>query len=61
VRQLPEVAYQLERPFILDSSSAEAEFGLAPTPWEQVLTETIEFYRSRADPHAARAAATLAA
>src|SRR5215469_2199967 len=49
VRQLPEVAYQLERPFILDSSAAEAAFGLRPTPWERVLTETIAFYR---DSHA---------
>src|SRR5215472_5841945 len=45
VRELPEVAYQMERPFIIDSSAAEAAFGLRPTPWEQVLTETIAFYR----------------
>jgi hypothetical protein len=35
----------MERPFILDSSAAEAAFGLRPTPWEHVLTETIAFYR----------------
>jgi nucleoside-diphosphate-sugar epimerase len=46
VRELPEVAYQMEQPFILESSAAEAAFGLRPTPWEQVLTETIAFYRS---------------
>jgi nucleoside-diphosphate-sugar epimerase len=45
LRELPEVAYQMERPFILDSSAAEATFGLQPTPWERVLTETIAFYR----------------
>jgi nucleoside-diphosphate-sugar epimerase len=44
VRELPEVAYQMERPFILDSSAAEAAFGLRPTPWEHVLTETIAFF-----------------
>jgi len=43
------VAYQMKRPFILDSSAAEAAFGLQPTPWEHVLAETIAFYR---DDHA---------
>jgi nucleoside-diphosphate-sugar epimerase len=47
VRELPEVAYQMDQPFILDSSAAEAAFGLQPTPWERVLTETIAFYRGR--------------
>lgn len=47
VRELPEVAYQLERPFILDSSAADAAFGLRRVTWERVLTETIAFYRSR--------------
>jgi nucleoside-diphosphate-sugar epimerase len=47
LRELPEVAYQTERPFILDSSAAEAAFGLQPTPWERVLAETIAFYRGR--------------
>jgi nucleoside-diphosphate-sugar epimerase len=47
VRELPEVAYQMERPFIIDSSAAEAAFGLRPTPWEQALGETIAFYRDK--------------
>jgi nucleoside-diphosphate-sugar epimerase len=46
LRELPEVAYQLEQPFIIDSAAAQATFGLVPTPWEQILAETIEFYRS---------------
>jgi nucleoside-diphosphate-sugar epimerase len=50
VRELPEVAYQMERPFIIDSTAAEATFGLVPTPWEQVLTETIAYYRSHGTP-----------
>jgi nucleoside-diphosphate-sugar epimerase len=45
LRELPEVAYQTERPFIIDSTAAQATFGLLPTPWEQVLTETIVYYR----------------
>jgi len=47
MRELPEVAYQLERPFVLDSTAAQATFGLAPTPWETVLAEVIDHYRSR--------------
>jgi nucleoside-diphosphate-sugar epimerase len=45
VRELPEVAYQMERPFIIDSTAAQAAFGLLPTPWEHVLSETIGYYR----------------
>lgn len=47
MRELPEVAYQLEQPFVLDSTAAQETFGLAPTPWDTVLTEVIGHYRSR--------------
>jgi len=45
MRELSEVAYQLEQPFVLDSSAAQQTFGLAPTPWEDVLTGVIASYR----------------
>jgi nucleoside-diphosphate-sugar epimerase len=45
LRELPEVAYQTEEPFIMDSSAAQATFGLAPAPWDQVLAETVAAYR----------------
>jgi nucleoside-diphosphate-sugar epimerase len=41
IRELDETAYQFERPFVLDSSQAEATFALAPTPWRTALAETI--------------------
>lgn len=47
VRELPEVAYQLEQPFILDSSAARHAFGLEPTPWDDVLKATITSYQAR--------------
>jgi nucleoside-diphosphate-sugar epimerase len=47
LRELPEVAYQMQRPFIIDSSAAQATFGLRPTPWHSVLTETVAFYQGR--------------
>jgi nucleoside-diphosphate-sugar epimerase len=37
MRELPEVAYQVERPFVLDSSAAQRELGLVPTPADDVL------------------------
>jgi nucleoside-diphosphate-sugar epimerase len=45
MRELPEVAYQLKEPFVLDSSAAQRTFALAPTPWDEVLTGVIEAYR----------------
>ncbi|MGV8967002.1 MAG: NAD-dependent epimerase/dehydratase family protein [Cellulomonas sp.] len=47
MRELPEVAYQFERPFVLDSTAAQDRFGLAPTDWEVVLKEVVDYYRSR--------------
>jgi nucleoside-diphosphate-sugar epimerase len=46
MRQLPEVAYQFLNPFVLDSSAAQRTFGLAPTPWDDVLADLIANYRS---------------
>ena len=48
LRELPEVAYQTKRPFIIDSSAAQATFGLRPTPWHSVLAETVAFYQGKA-------------
>jgi nucleoside-diphosphate-sugar epimerase len=45
MRELPEVAYQLEGPFVLDSSAAQRTFGLTPTPWDDVLAGVIASYR----------------
>jgi nucleoside-diphosphate-sugar epimerase len=48
IRELPEVAYQLQAPFVLDSSAAQQTFGLAPTPWEDVLAAVVASYREPA-------------
>jgi len=42
LREVVPMLYQFTRPFVLDDSAARAHFGLEPTPWSQVLTETIE-------------------
>lgn len=40
-RELAELAYQFDRPFVLDSTVSEARLGLAPTPLEVGAAETI--------------------
>ena len=48
IRELPEVAYQFEDPFVLDSTAAQQTFGLAPTPWDDVLAGVIGSYLEKA-------------
>ena len=45
MRELAEVAYQLEEPFVLDSTAALQTFGLAPTPWDDALAGVIKSFR----------------
>lgn len=45
MRELPEVAYQLKDPFVLDSRAAEGTFDLTPTPWDAVLDDVIASFR----------------
>ena len=44
-REMLEVQYQLQRPFVLDSSAATAAFGIDPTPTDDALRETIGHLR----------------
>jgi nucleoside-diphosphate-sugar epimerase len=45
VRELRETRYQFDRPFVVDSSAFESTFGIAPTPTDEALEATLEFYR----------------
>lgn len=40
VRELRSTRWQFERPYLLDSSAAERDLGLRPTPWEEVCRAT---------------------
>lgn len=40
MRELPEMAYQWEQPFVIDDRKYRARFGTAPTPLAQQLAET---------------------
>jgi nucleoside-diphosphate-sugar epimerase len=45
VREMAETAYQRDRPFVMDDSAARVTFGLAPTPWHDILSQIIGSYR----------------
>ncbi|WP_418607802.1 hypothetical protein [Georgenia sp. SUBG003] len=42
LRELDEVMYQWERPFVIDAGATTRTFGLTATPWAQVVRETAE-------------------
>jgi len=49
LREFPELMYQYERPFVMDTGKFEAAFGpFAVTSSEAALRTTVEWYRSRA-------------
>lgn len=48
LRELAEVRHQTARPWVMDSSAAQRELGLSPTPWDQVLADVVQHYRGRA-------------
>ena len=41
-RELSEVTYQFDRPFVLDSSAATRTFGLEPTPVDEALRAMLD-------------------
>ncbi|GAA1730972.1 NAD-dependent epimerase/dehydratase family protein [Isoptericola hypogeus] len=42
MRELRELAYQWERPYVMDSTAAQERFGIAPTPWAEVCRRTAQ-------------------
>jgi nucleoside-diphosphate-sugar epimerase len=47
VRELREMLYQFERDFVMDSSRFESTFGAQPTPLDESIRLTLDWYRSR--------------
>jgi len=41
MRELRETEYQFRDDFVMDSTAAQATFGLKPTPWEEIIAETV--------------------
>ncbi|MFG3699674.1 NAD-dependent epimerase/dehydratase family protein [Micromonospora sp. NPDC047620] len=49
-KELREIAYQFDRPFVLDSTAAVATFGIDPTPLDDALADTATALRARPAP-----------
>jgi nucleoside-diphosphate-sugar epimerase len=46
-REMVEMTYEFEQPFLLDSSKAERAFDLRPTPLDEAIAATVAWWRSR--------------
>ena len=47
LRELAEMAYQFDQPFVLDTSKYESAFGAAGTPLPAAVAATVAWYRTR--------------
>ncbi len=56
VRELAEMMYEFEKPYVVDSSAFESTFGVHPTPMDDAIASTLAWYR-RGDASAGRFAA----
>ena len=45
-REVVEMYYEFEKPFLVDSSEFERAFGVQATPLEESIRQTVEWYRS---------------
>lgn len=41
MRELVEMLYEFDRPFVMDSSAAQDTFGMKPTAWDIVIEQTV--------------------
>jgi nucleoside-diphosphate-sugar epimerase len=49
LRTMLDTSYQLDRPFVVDDRAAREHFGLAPTPWADVVRDTVDGVRRSLD------------
>jgi len=47
VRELREMLYEFEQPFMVDGAKAESRLGISPTPLDEAVRETVAWFRSR--------------
>ena len=45
IREVLEMIYEFEEPFVVDSSKFTSQFGIEGTPIREALTETIRWFR----------------
>jgi nucleoside-diphosphate-sugar epimerase len=48
IREVGEMLYQFEHPFVMDSGASQARLGLAPTPLPEAAAATVAWWRGRA-------------
>jgi len=53
VREINEMSYEFDEPFIVDATRAETELGLRATPLADAVEQTVRWYRDQAIPPAA--------
>jgi nucleoside-diphosphate-sugar epimerase len=46
-REIAEMAYQFDRPFVMDSSASQARLGLEPTPMAEGARRTVAWWQAR--------------
>jgi nucleoside-diphosphate-sugar epimerase len=46
-RELAELSHQFTAPFVLDSSRSEQRLGLHPTPFDEAIRATVEWWRAQ--------------
>ncbi|MEU5418459.1 NAD-dependent epimerase/dehydratase family protein [Streptomyces sp. NPDC020667] len=47
LRELKEIRYQFDRPFVVDSHAYEAEFAVRATPVDEQIEATVDWWRER--------------
>jgi len=47
MREVAELLYQFEQPFVMDSAASEAGFGLRPTPLPEAAAATVSWWRAQ--------------
>ncbi|MBT2398210.1 NAD-dependent epimerase/dehydratase family protein [Streptomyces sp. ISL-100] len=47
IRELKEIRYQFDRPFVVDTSAYEAEFAVRATPVDEQVKATVNWWRER--------------
>jgi hypothetical protein len=47
MRELAEMSYEFEAPFVLDTSKYQSTFGSGGTPLAAAVSETVAWYRAR--------------
>ena len=52
MREIKEMLYEFEEPFVLDHSKFEQAFGSSPTPHAEAIRQTLDWYKQRLAPQA---------